>query len=229
VRRSGFIDKNTIHQVLEKWRHTTNPEGNIIPPSQRVPARQCLCQIKVQRLKKKMLELLFKAIVKILGHLVPFTLRRHFTPQRLADNVRIVVASDGDGIEFWASDLPRIEAWVVITNLTPFALELDRCYGAFGFGPPICEFTNLERRCIAANGEERFMLRASMNAFQVEYVRKMKEQNGRASLDFHGQFSCNVNSFSLHRHIGTTHFRLCNFNHPLSTWLPLAKEECKTQ
>lgn len=175
-----------------------------------------------------MLELLSKAIVKLLGYLLPFTLRRHFTPQRLADSVRIIVASDGDGIEFWAGDLPHIEVRVVITNLTPFALELDRCYGAFGFGPPICEFTNLERRHIAANGEERFMLRASMNAFQVEYVRRMQAQNDRASLDFHGQFSCSVNSFALHQNIGTRHFRLVNFNHPLSTWLPFAKEECKT-
>ena len=169
-----------------------------------------------------MIELLTKAAVKLLGFLMPFTLRWYFTGQRLADNVKITVASDGEGIEFWGGELPQIEAWVVITNLTPFALELDRCYGSFGFGQPLCEFMNLERRQVAASAEERFMLRASMNVFQMEYVRKMQEKNEKASIDFHGNLSCSVNRFSLDKRIETKHFRLCNFNLPLSTWLTLA-------
>lgn len=169
-----------------------------------------------------MFELLTKATVKLLGFLMPFTLRWYFTGQRLADNVKITVASDGEGIEFWAGDLPRIEAWVVITNHTPFALELDSCYGSFGFGQPLCEFMNLERRQVAANAEDRFMLRASMSVFQAEYVRKMQKENDRASIDFHGNLSCSVNRFSLDKRIETTHFRLSNFNLPLNTWLRLA-------
>ena len=168
-----------------------------------------------------MFELLTKATVKLLGFLMPFSLRWYFTAQRLANNVKIRIASDGEGIEFWAGDLPRIEAWVIITNLTPFALELDRCYGSFGFGQPICEFMNLERRQLAANAEERFMLRASMTVFQVEYVRRIQEKNDRASIDFHGNLSCSVNRFSLDKQIETKHLRLCNFNLPLSTWLSL--------
>ncbi len=86
----------------------------------------------------------------------------------------------------------------------------------------ICEFMNLERRQVGANADVRFMLRANMTVFQVEYVRKMQGKNERASIDFHGNIFCSVNRFSVDKRIETKHFRLCNFNLPLSSWLTLA-------
>jgi hypothetical protein len=156
-------------------------------------------------------ELVLRILVKFFGYLLPFTLRWWYSPQRLADGLNIFISSESDGVEFWAGDLPYVQVWIVITNQTPFALELDRCFGSFGFGLPVCEFAHLERRCIAANGKLSFMLRTNMTAFQLEYVRKMRGQFDKVSLDFQGQFLCSVSTFNFQRRISTTHFRLRNF------------------
>jgi hypothetical protein len=158
-----------------------------------------------------MLELLFNFSIKLLGKLLPISIRWHYTPERIAEKIKVTIASESNGVEFWAGNLPHVQTWVVVTNLSAFPVELERAFGSVTFGAPICDFVCLRRIAIPAASQERFMINVHLSTLQVDYVRKALNSTDKVSFDFQAHFLCEVNNFYLRRYLDTTHFKTWNF------------------
>jgi hypothetical protein len=81
-----------------------------------------------------MINLVTEFLPKMLGHVLPVAIRWYYTPEKLADRVKVRVCEDRDGLSYWGGELPQARAWVRVTNLTPFPLLIDRIYGNFRKG-----------------------------------------------------------------------------------------------
>lgn len=174
-----------------------------------------------------MLELLGNFAVKLLGRFIPATIRWYYTPKRMEDLVRARLAPEGDGVQLWASDLPHATAWVVVTNLSPFPIELDRAALQITFGAPVLDITSLRRVVIRPSSEETLLFRAPLTIFQTEYIRKHQTQVNQIGLNFDAFILCRVNNFSAQKNVSTAHFKLFNFTSPLSTWVDLSGDKAK--
>lgn len=168
-----------------------------------------------------MLELLGNFAVKLLGRFIPVAIRWYYTPKRMENFVRARLAPEGDGVQLWAADLPHANAWMVVTNLSPFPIELDRAVLRITFGAPVIEMTSLRRAVIPPSSEETWMFHAPMTVFQADYIRKNRDRVDQVGLDFNALILCRVNNFSVQKNVTTAHFKLFNFTSPLSTWLNL--------
>ena len=162
-----------------------------------------------------MVELVFNFLIKLLGKFVPISIRWYFTPNKISNAVKINIAPEGNGVEFWGGELPYIQTWIVLTNLSAFPIELERAYGTISFGAPVCQFFCPRRIAIAAASEERLMVNVSLSELQAEYIKKSQNSVEKIVFDFHAYFLCAVNNFPLQRYLETTHFKLVNFHLPI--------------
>jgi hypothetical protein len=166
-----------------------------------------------------MFELLSNFAIKALGYALPIAIRWHFTSKKMAHYIRVSIAPEGDGVAFWAGDLPNVMTSLVITNLSPFPIELERTSIVITFGSAVAEIANLQRTVVLPSSETTLMVRGALNPFQANYVHKSQDTVDKVGIDFKAFFLCKVNNFSVEKHLASTHFRLYNFKVPLSTWL----------
>jgi hypothetical protein len=157
------------------------------------------------------LEILAKFFVQFLAWLAPFTLRKLYPPQRIANLVKIQIASDSDGIEYWGGEVPQARAWISITNLSPFPVEIDRAFGAFAYSAYLEKYAYLQREKIMPATEQRILIETSLSKEQAAVVHRLRGDNPRPSVEFNALFLCRVNDFQIHRRLETTHHRLVNF------------------
>lgn len=159
-----------------------------------------------------MLDILIDALVKFLAWIAPFTLRKVYPPQRIADLVKTRIAADSDGIEYWGGELPRARAWITITNLSPFHIELDRAFGSFAYGAEVEKFVHLQREKIPPTREKSLFLETSLTKEQTAIIQRLRSNNPRPSVSLNALFLCRIHDFEIHRSLETTHQRLVNFN-----------------
>lgn len=159
-----------------------------------------------------MIEILIEFIVKLLGWALPFTLRRWYPPKRIDGLIKVRVSSQGEGIEFWNGDMPKVRVYVEITNLSPFPLEIDRAYGSFEYGSDLEKFTYLKRESIQPASAISISIEASITKEHVAVIRRLTSSNPRPVLQFNARVLCKVHNFELSRTMQTSHYRLVNFN-----------------
>lgn len=92
-----------------------------------------------------MLSILSDFFVKFLAQVLPFLLRWYYKPEKIAAKIKVRISSDGDGIVFWGGEMPRAQAWLQITNLSPFPIRFDRIYGYFWYGTQLAPFFLLKQ------------------------------------------------------------------------------------
>lgn len=167
-----------------------------------------------------MTELLIKSFVKLLGSIFPAAIRWRYNSKRMAELIHARVASDGEGVELWAGDLPHIQTWMVVANRSPFSVEIDRAFLEITFGAEIARPANMTRVVVAPSSEVTLMFRASLDVFQANYIQRMRGNVSRVQMQFKAYILCNVRNFEVGKNIQTSHFKLYNFNLPTSTWMP---------
>jgi hypothetical protein len=158
------------------------------------------------------LEFLANTAVKFLAWVAPFTLRKLYPPDRLADFVKVRVSAQSDGIEYWGSDVPQAKAWITISNLSPFEITLDRAFGSFTYSAQIETFVYLQRHRIRPSTEVTLLLETSLTKEQAAVVRRLRDHNPRPGVTFNALFLCRVRDFEVKRTLDTSHHRLVNFD-----------------
>lgn len=158
-----------------------------------------------------MIQMLIDFAVKFLAWAAPFTLRKLYPPERIAGLIKVRISAESDGINFWNGEIPRARAYVTITNLSPFHLELDRAFGSFSFGAELEKFSYLQKEKISPASEISLLLEASLTKEHTAVIQRQKESNPRVELRFNAHILCDVHNFDLYRTLETTHYRLVNF------------------
>lgn len=160
-----------------------------------------------------MLSVLTDFFVKLFAQIVPFALRWYYSPAKIAEKIKIRVCSEGDGITLWGGELPYAQAWLEITNLSPFPIRFDRIYGNFWYGTRLAPFFLLKQHLVGSAQEIRVYIVSDLTRSQAEYIRKNSGKM-EAKLTLGALGECKVNSFELDREIRTNNVRLNNFNAP---------------
>lgn len=160
-----------------------------------------------------MLSILSDFFVKLIAQALPFLVRRYYTPEKIAEKIRIRISSDGDGIALWGGELPRAKAWLEITNLSPFAIRFDRIYGNFWYGTQLAQFVLLKQQSVDSTQDIRVYIEAELTPSHAEYIRK-NQGKMNAKLEIGALGVCKVNQFELFRTVQTGNVQLHNFNIP---------------
>jgi hypothetical protein len=150
-------------------------------------------------------------LIKFLAWAAPFTLRKAYPPNRIADLIKVRISSDGEGIEFWNGELPKAKTWITITNLSPFSLELDRAFGSFSYGAELENFFYLQKEKILPASEKSIPIEASLTKEHADVIQRLMTSNPRPEVRFNAHILGRVHNFDLYRTLGTTHHRLVNF------------------
>jgi len=158
-----------------------------------------------------MIEILIDFAIKFLAWVAPITLRRAYTPERIGKLIKVRISAEGQGIEFWNGEIPSARAYITITNLSPFYLELDRAFGSFSYGAELGKFTYLQKEKIAPASEVSIHLEVSLSKEHISMMQRQKEHYPRVELRFNAHILCDVHNFDLYRCLETTHYKLVNF------------------
>lgn len=147
--------------------------------------------------------------VKLLAQVFPFLLRWYYKPEKIAAKIKVRISSDGDGIVFWGGEMPRAQAWLEITNLSPFPIRFDRIYGYFWYGTQLAPFFLLKQQTVDAAHEIRICIQAQLAQSHAEYIRN-NQGKMEAKLELGALGICKVNQFELIRDIQTNNVRMEN-------------------
>lgn len=157
-----------------------------------------------------MYELVKEFSVKLLAKLLPWTLRWLYTPEKIAGLIKVRISSEGSGIELWGGELPHASAWIQITNLSPFTLELERAYGSIEYGSSLDRYNYLRKAIIPPASEVRIHIEASLSQEHVGIIKRLKPSNPNPVVNFEGYFKSSVNEVHAIRRLETSHHRLVN-------------------
>lgn len=156
-----------------------------------------------------MFELLKDFSLKALGFLMPFVVRWFYKPAKLASGIKVRVRGEGDGITYNCGELPNVRIWLLVTNLTPFEIELDRIYGQFAYGCIVGELVHLRRHVLPPAQEKEILIELSLNEFQVQHIRRNLEKM-ETKLFFGAYVISKIHGIELSREIGTNNVRYLN-------------------
>jgi len=98
-------------------------------------------------LATRMLEAAKDILLKLFGALAPWLLGLIYKPEWISTRVKIRVTSDGEGVRVQGGELPDLQIWMQVTNLSPFSIEIDRVVAQVQLvGGVLGEFTYLVRQ-----------------------------------------------------------------------------------
>ena len=149
-----------------------------------------------------MIEILKDILPKILGYLTPFAIRWYYKPEKIDSMIKIRVRGQGEGIVYDCGELAGARIWLEISNLSPFAIEVDRLYGQVMLGNKVGAFVYLRKVQLKPATEKEILIEMSFTEYQVQYIKQYKaSQPSRVLLG--GFVVSRVQSFELSRQIET--------------------------
>lgn len=154
--------------------------------------------------------LLTDFVVKVLGKLLPFAIRWYYKPAKIAQKIKIQIRGSHEGVTFYGGELPRAMAWLEITNLSPFPLEIDRLHGNFWYGTQLAAFYFLKRCRIEPSADQEILIEAELTDAHSAYI-KRNQGKMDTKLTLNAYILCGVNNIELYREIPTKNVRLVNF------------------
>ena len=159
------------------------------------------------------MELLIEFSIRLLEWLAPFTLKKLYPIKRIDGLIEIRVSPTGEGIEYWGGDVPRVQAWIEIINLSPFHLKMDRAFGAFLYGSEVAEFTHLKIEKLKPAEKISFPINGTMSAGNAEFIQRLITSKNRNTpeIRFEAHILCRVHDLPIYRRLTTTHHRMVNF------------------
>ena len=157
-----------------------------------------------------MLELLRDFALKTLGLALPFVVAWFYKPEKIAGNLKFRVRGDGDGVTYECGDLPSVRIWFLVSNLSPFNVEIDRLQVQVAYGAVIGEVLHIRRHALRASREAEFLVEGSLNERQVAYIRKNLHQKFETKLHLTAYVTSKIHSFELAREVNTNNVRQLN-------------------
>jgi hypothetical protein len=156
-----------------------------------------------------MFELLKDFLIKVLGLVLPFVVSWFYKPAKLDKGIKIRIRGEGDGVAYFCGELPKVNIWLVITNLTPFQVEIDRIYGQLVYGCVIGEVIHLKRHSIKSAEEKEVLLQLSLNEYQEKHIRQNLEKV-ETKLYLGAYVTSKIHNIELSREITTNNVRHLN-------------------
>lgn len=156
-----------------------------------------------------MLDLLKDFLLKALGYVAPFAVRRFYRPTKIENGIKIRIRGEGDGVTYNCGELPNVRIWLLITNLTPFSVEFDRIWGQLAYGSTIGEVSHLRKHTLPPAQEKEILIEAALNECQAEYIRRNHGKMDTTVL-LGTYINCEIHSFELNREIKTNNVRHIN-------------------
>jgi len=156
-----------------------------------------------------MFELFKDFLLKVLGFVMPFVVRWFYKPAKLANGIKVRVRGEGDGVAYNCGELPNVRVWLLVTNLTPFQIELERIYCQLAYGCVIGEIVHLRRHVLPPAQEMEILIEVSLNEHQVQHIRR-NFGKVETKLFFGAYVISKIHSLELSREISTNNVRHLN-------------------
>jgi hypothetical protein len=157
-----------------------------------------------------MLELLRDLVLKVVAIVAPFAVAWFYKPERIAADLKIRVRGHGDGVSFEGGELPKTRIWFLVSNLSPFRVEIDRLVIQVAYGAVIGEIAHVKKHSIAASREAEFLVEASINEYQIAYIRKNLSQKPQTELCVTAFVTSKLHDFETTSNVSTNNVRLLN-------------------
>lgn len=153
-------------------------------------------------------------LIRGLAKILPFIVRKFYTEEMLANNIRVQIRSDHEGLSIWGGDMPHFRGWVDILNLTPFTIEIDRLFGSFVFSHELSRFYNLEPFKLAPSQEKQIYINAELNSNQVAFIQRMLkiDNSVETKLEVKALVKTSAHNQIISKQVRTNNRRFVNFD-----------------
>lgn len=143
---------------------------------------------------------------KLLNYLPSLVIRHWWPERRLGELTVITVDGQGEGIRVDAGEHPNFVAFLTITNLSPFKLDIDRLHGVLYCCPgPGGPYVLLSRPQIQPYSIERVHVEGQLTPSHANHLKaNTLPDSVRLTLD--GYVHCSARSF----HLLTREINCCN-------------------
>lgn len=156
-----------------------------------------------------MFELLIELLIKVLGKILPTAVSWFYKPEKLNKGIKVRIRGEGDGVAYFCGELPKVNIWVEVSNLTPFTIEIDRIYGQLSYGCAIGEFIHLKRHIVPPADEKLVLVEMTLNEHQENHIRKNLGKV-ETKLFLNAYINSKIHNLELTREINTNNVRLVN-------------------
>jgi len=157
-----------------------------------------------------MLELLRSLALKALGYLAPFAVGWFYTPEKIASDVKFRVSGEGEGVTFEGGELPKVRAWLLVSNLSPFNVEIDRMVLQLSFGADVCEWSDVRRRSLPASKEAHWLVQGTLTEKQVAYIQRTMVHKPETRLAISAFMETRLHKCESNVSIGASNVRFLN-------------------
>ena len=155
-----------------------------------------------------MLEILRDLALKLLGALVPKLLGWLYKPARIEKDIKIRPLGEGEAVTLNAGDLPSVQIWLLVSNLSPFSLELDRVLVQLQYGGVIGEFTSVRKVSMKPASETQYKVESPLTSAQVRSTLRSRESFSYSTLYITAYINCKVHNIEVHRNPQTSNVRV---------------------
>lgn len=156
-----------------------------------------------------MLELLKDFSFKALAFILPPVVRWFYKPGRFAEGIKVRIRGEGDGVTFDCGELPNVRVWLLVTNLTPLEISIDRIYGQLFYGCQVGEFAHLRRYVLPPAQEKEVFIEFSLTDHQSQFIKRNLGKN-ETRLSLGAYVTSRIHSIELARENGTNNVRHIN-------------------
>ena len=155
-----------------------------------------------------MIEAARDILLKLLGAFIPSLLGWFYKPDRIARDIKIRPNSEGDAITIVAGELPNIQIWLLVTNLSPFKVEIDRILVQVQYGAIIGEFSGLRKTIVKPASEALVKVDSALTSHQVSSILKQRDNASYTVLYITAYISCQVHNLEVVRNVQTANTRI---------------------
>jgi hypothetical protein len=160
-------------------------------------------------------------LVQILRFLPGFVLRRFYPPEKIAQKILIEFSSSGEGLSFYKSEqYSSIRGWLIVTNLSPFPIEIDRILGEIFVGGRVADVAFLQRTRVKPSSTTKLLFEIELTANQVKRIEwniSPQCQPVAPEIGFeikHAYLITKVTDVVLFRRVATGNYSFANFPKP---------------
>lgn len=137
-------------------------------------------------------------IIRFSSYLFSSVLRKHYTPEKLAEMVEVKVSREPSGITINCSELPDIGVWLAFTNTSPFHVTVHEFEVELYLPHRVSNLVKICNRDIAPSAEERLFTQTDLTVKQLEYIQKHKDVRNPI-LKVNAMLACRLSSFDIYQ------------------------------
>ena len=156
-----------------------------------------------------MLETLIGWVLKFLPKFLHFLFRWFYSHEKLANMIGVTIGSENEGLVVNCSDLPDARAWVEITNLSPFELNIVGTEAILYWVGKVAEFKSMQRLSIKSHSKIQILLETSLTGLQSKHIKKTNHMD-KPRLYISLYFESSIRVINKVRSIETSNCRLLN-------------------